>query len=150
MDKRPYPSDAALSRAAVDLCREYPDAQDRILRGLDLARLGTVPDLAAAPPRRLLVAQVAGHILTHVPTAPYVGGYQCTCPDWHFGAGTRGQEPDAPYQEHLRWCKHIWAARLVAEAHELEPRRPVLKVTQPITFLGWEPDGEVEPLEPVA
>ena len=143
---RPYPSADALDRAAVELCREHPAAQERILRGLDLARTRTVPDLADAPAGRALVAQVAAHLVTHIPDAPYLGGYQCSCPDWHYGASTRGQEAGAPYDEHLRWCKHLWALRIVADAHRWEPTRRALRAVRPVTFLGFAD----EPLEPVA
>jgi len=143
---RPYPSADALARAAVELCREHPACQERVLRGLDLARTGAVADLTAAPPQRAIVTQVRGHIVTHVPDAPYVGGYQCTCGDWHYGATTRMQEAGPDYDEALRWCKHVWALRVVAEAHQWEPARPALRVARPVTFLGVDLDG----LEPVA
>jgi len=146
---RPYPSRDALGAAAVALCREHVDCQERILRGLDLATAGGVADLAAAPTGRALVTQVSGHLVTHVPDAPYLGGYQCSCPDWHYGATTRVQEAGAAYDEHHRWCKHLWALRIVAEARHWErPRRAlrVVRVPRPVTFVGVD----LETLEQVA
>lgn len=136
MKDRPYPSAAALVRAAEELEREYPEFRDRIHRGLETARVGNVADLSEAPSDRALVTQVAGHLLIFTPGTPY-GGYVCGCCDFFFGASTRCEEPGTPFEPLARWCKHVFALRIVADARQLEP--PKLRLLRPVSFIGVEP-----------
>jgi len=135
---RPYPSAEALAAVAVALCREHPDCQERILRGLDLARTGCVADLAAAPSDAPVLTQVNGHLVVYTPNAPWVHGLTCTCPDAHYGAGLR-HESAAAYDEYKRMCKHQFALVLVGDARELEARPVALRHPQRVVLLDVDP-----------
>jgi len=143
---RPYPNDTSLTRAAVELCRAYPDAQARILRGLDLARAGGVADTCEAPQDQDLVTRVNGHLAVFAPNTPY--GWVCACQDFYFGASTRALEAAAAkdpsmgrpaFDPMLRACKHLLALRIVADARTWETRPQALRRPRTVTLLDVDP-----------
>ena len=136
---RPYPSDESLVRAAVELARAYPDAQERVLRGLALARKGGVADTSQAPQDQALVTRINGHLLVYAPGTPYA--WTCTCPDYHHGASTRELAPGTPYEPTNRWCKHAWALRVVADAAAWEARPVALRRPRAVLLLDVDPQS---------
>jgi len=138
---RPYPSDDALTRAAVELARDYPDAQERILRGLELARAGGVADTSGEDSDAMLLTLVNGHPALYTPGAP-AGGWVCTCPDFFYGASTRDLEPQDPparFEPMNRFCKHLFALRLVADARVWEARPQRLRRPRAVQLLDVDP-----------
>jgi len=135
--QRPYPTDAALTRAAVELCRAYPAFHDRILRGLDVARAGGVADTSGEAQDALMLTLVRGHPCLYTPNTPY-GGWVCGCPDWFFGASTREATP-TPFDPLSRWCKHLFAVRIVADARVWAARAQRQRRPRPVQLLDVDP-----------
>jgi len=139
--QRPYPSDESLTRAAVELCREYPAYQERILRGLDLARAGGVPDTSGEAQDALMLTVVNGHACLYSPGTPYLG-WVCGCPDHFFGASTReaadGETPGG-FEPHSRWCKHLWSIRVVADSRVWASRAQRQRRPRPVQLLDVDP-----------